>query len=133
MVGIEAPTGHERELISRLLSSLYGTALPSAHIRTGFSVMLDRLDDTQLDVPMAPTLLGNYLARAVVDDVLPPAYLRRAPQPHAAAREAIARARALLGEGGAAAARLEAVWGPAADQVRFGFIHCQRKKKISLF
>ena len=119
LAGVEAKTSRERELISRLLSDLYGSALPPAHIRTGFSLMLERLEDTVLDVPDAPTLLGNFVARAVVDDILPPAFVRKAGQQQQqsdAARAALARAKALLDDGKQAAARLEAIWGPAATQ-----------------
>jgi hypothetical protein len=42
----------------------------------GFIQLLKCADDLALDVPDAATLLGDFLARAVVDDVLPPALVR---------------------------------------------------------
>ena len=36
----------------------------------GFEVLLENLSETILDVPDAPTILGNFIARAVADDCL---------------------------------------------------------------
>lgn len=38
----------------------------------GFSLLLKNLPDLILDTPDASTVLGNFLARAVADDCLPP-------------------------------------------------------------
>jgi hypothetical protein len=39
----------------------------------GFARLVDALEDTLLDVPDATELLSLFIARAVVDDILPPA------------------------------------------------------------
>lgn len=39
-------------------------------------------DDLALDVPDAATQLGLFVARAVVDDVLPPAFIKTAEARH---------------------------------------------------
>jgi len=36
----------------------------------GFEILLGNLGETILDVPDAPTILGNFIARAVADDCL---------------------------------------------------------------
>eukprot|EP01108_Squamamoeba_japonica_P005047 TRINITY_DN3948_c0_g1_i1.p2 TRINITY_DN3948_c0_g1~~TRINITY_DN3948_c0_g1_i1.p2 ORF type:complete len:125 (-),score=57.33 TRINITY_DN3948_c0_g1_i1:447-821(-) len=84
------------------------------HIRTGFALLLDRVEDTLLDVPDAASLLGTFLARAVVDDILPPAFLKKAPYNSKAAQAALTRASALLADD--TCERLEAIWGRAATQ-----------------
>ena len=42
---------------------------------SGFDLLLSQLDDLSLDTPDAPEILGNFMARCVADDCLPPAYV----------------------------------------------------------
>jgi len=67
----------EREMTSVLLSSLYAEVIPPDQVRKGFMAVINSVDDTALDVPGAPELLAQFVARAVVDDVLPPAIATR--------------------------------------------------------
>ena len=46
----------------------------SKPIRAGFDLLLANLADIMLDTPDAPHLLGNFIARAVADDCIPPKY-----------------------------------------------------------
>lgn len=41
-------------------------------MNSAFDILLKNLPDLILDTPDAPTVLGNFLARAVADDTLPP-------------------------------------------------------------
>ena len=43
--------------------------------RPGFEALLTSLPDLVLDCPEAPVILGNFLARAIADDCLPPKFL----------------------------------------------------------
>eukprot|EP00899_Mesostigma_viride_P013033 jgi/Mesvir1/21730/Mv04140-RA.2 len=65
----------ERELASALLSALYSTVIPANQIFKGFQRTVESVDDLVLDIPNAVELLALFVARAVVDDVLPPAFL----------------------------------------------------------
>jgi len=66
----------QRELTSRLISDLYGEhVLDQTEIAKGFDQILDQLNDLTLDTPESPDLLGQFIARAVADDCLPPKYL----------------------------------------------------------
>jgi len=66
----------QRELTSRLISDLYGEhVLDQAAIAKGFDQLLEQLTDLTLDTPESPDLLGQFIARAVADDCLPPKYL----------------------------------------------------------
>lgn len=114
----------EREQVSRLLSTLFGTVLSPAMIRAGFNLALDRLADLELDVPDAVDVLGAFVARAVHDDILPPVFTQAHahnfghprtadPRADALANAALQRAQSLLADGGE---RVESVWGPAAAQ-----------------
>ena len=47
--------------------------IPAEQVRKGFQAVIDSIEDTVLDVPDAAELLSLFIARAVVDDVLPPA------------------------------------------------------------
>ena len=38
-------------------------------------MLLEELDELSLDTPDAPEVLGNFMARAVADDCVPPAYI----------------------------------------------------------
>jgi len=66
----------QRELTSRLISDLYGeSVLDQNAIAKGFDQLLEQLNDLTLDTPESPDLLGQFIARAVADDCLPPKYL----------------------------------------------------------
>lgn len=67
----------EREMASNLLSNLYSEVLPSDQIQKGFGALVESLDDLLLDVPDGVELLSLFIARGVVDDVLPPAAINR--------------------------------------------------------
>lgn len=67
--------GTQREMASVLISDLYGKHLTQNDIAKGFQQLLDDLDDLSLDTPEAPEVLGKFIARAVADDCLPPAFI----------------------------------------------------------
>lgn len=69
----------EREMASSLISQLYGETITSSQMQKGFSSLVEGLDDIALDVPAAPELLALFVARAVVDDILPPSFVDRLP------------------------------------------------------
>lgn len=115
-ISIEIAMDHKdshREMISVLLSDLYGRVITSKDITKGFDILLQNLPDLQLDTPDAPTILGNYLARAIADDCIPPKYVTK-PEDLTALNEyglaAIKRADTLLHlkQGWA---HLDNVWG----------------------
>ena len=54
--------------------------LKREEIEKGLSVLLSRVEDIYLDVPDVLHLLASFIARAVVDEVISPAFLSRLPQ-----------------------------------------------------
>jgi len=70
---------YERELVSRLLAQVYNIFL-SHEIQNGFQLLLDRLPDLVLDIPCAREYLAKFIARAVYDEILAPAFFREAKQ-----------------------------------------------------
>jgi programmed cell death protein 4 len=76
----------------------------------GFNILLDTLDDLMTDVPEAKTMVANFLARAVVDEVLPPAFLSEQNNKRPG-DEVVEKAISLLSREHCTA-RLERVWGP---------------------
>ncbi|KAG2263247.1 hypothetical protein Bca52824_070326 [Brassica carinata] len=68
----------EKEMASVLLSASYADVINLNHIRDGFVLLLESADDFVVDIPDAVDVLALFLARAVVDDILPPAFLPRA-------------------------------------------------------
>ncbi|RWR96972.1 Initiation factor eIF-4 gamma [Cinnamomum micranthum f. kanehirae] len=68
----------EKEMASVLLSALYADVISSDQISRGFVMLLESADDLALDIVDAVDILALFIARAVVDDILPPAFLTRA-------------------------------------------------------
>ncbi|CAA6659627.1 unnamed protein product [Spirodela intermedia] len=68
----------EKEMSTVLLSALYADVINSAHINKGFLMLLESADDLTLDIVDTVDVLALFIARAVVDDILPPAFLKRA-------------------------------------------------------
>ncbi|KAF3436703.1 hypothetical protein FNV43_RR19450 [Rhamnella rubrinervis] len=58
--------------------ALYANVISPTQIRDGFFMLLESVDDLVVDIPDAVDILALFLARAVVDDILPPAFLTRA-------------------------------------------------------
>mmetsp|Transcript_8232 Transcript_8232/g.30367 ORF Transcript_8232/g.30367 Transcript_8232/m.30367 type:complete len:745 (-) Transcript_8232:1201-3435(-) len=65
----------EREMGAILLSELYGSVIGSEDMKKGFQGVIEAIEDISIDVPDAPELIAIFLSRAVVDDILPPAFL----------------------------------------------------------
>lgn len=78
-LALEKKSSH-RELASILISDLFGNILKSDDIQRGFDVLLSQLDDLELDTPDASVVLGNFIARAIADDCIPPKYVTNAKQ-----------------------------------------------------
>ncbi|XP_057487249.1 MA3 DOMAIN-CONTAINING TRANSLATION REGULATORY FACTOR 1-like [Actinidia eriantha] len=68
----------EKEMASVLLSALYADVISSAQISQGFVMLLEAADDLAVDILDAVDVIALFIARAVVDDILPPAFLTRA-------------------------------------------------------
>ncbi|KAI3934158.1 hypothetical protein MKW92_043150 [Papaver armeniacum] len=68
----------EKEVASVLLSALYADVISSVHISQGSVLLLEAADDLVLGILDAVDILALFVARAVVDDILPPAFLSRA-------------------------------------------------------
>lgn len=100
----------EREMISKLLTHLHPTPLADPDMEAGFELLLDSLDDLCIDCPDAKSMVGSFLARAVVDEVLPPAFLSNRNNSHPG-DEVVEKAVGLLSREHCTA-RLEHCWGP---------------------
>lgn len=70
----------EKEMASVLLSALYADVISASQIRQGFIILLKSTEDLAVDVLDAVEVLALFVARAVVDDILPPAFLNRAKE-----------------------------------------------------
>jgi len=68
---------YERELVSKLLAQVYNIFL-SHDLQNGFQRLLDRLPDLIIDVPSAREFLAKFIARAVHDEIVVPAFFREA-------------------------------------------------------
>ncbi|XP_058972688.1 programmed cell death protein 4-like isoform X1 [Pocillopora verrucosa] len=107
----------QREMASVLISDLYGKHLSQDDIAQGFQQLLDDLDDLSLDTPDAPEMVGKFIARAIADDCLPPAFVSNlgdAP-PNSNQAKALAEAGVLL-KMKHGMVRLDSVWGVAGGR-----------------
>eukprot|EP00095_Tigriopus_kingsejongensis_P008042 maker-scaffold201_size263271-snap-gene-1.26 protein:Tk08042 transcript:maker-scaffold201_size263271-snap-gene-1.26-mRNA-1 annotation:"programmed cell death protein 4" len=64
-----------RELASILISDLYQKVISQRDIGKAFDYLLNQLTDLILDTPDAPAVLGNFMARAIADDCIPPKFI----------------------------------------------------------
>eukprot|EP00205_Picochlorum_sp_RCC944_P003484 CAMPEP_0182619364 /NCGR_PEP_ID=MMETSP1330-20130603/46067_1 /TAXON_ID=464278 /ORGANISM="Picochlorum sp., Strain RCC944" /LENGTH=529 /DNA_ID=CAMNT_0024839599 /DNA_START=185 /DNA_END=1774 /DNA_ORIENTATION=- len=67
----------EREMISQLFSFLYPEVLGTKQFVEGFENILDCIEDILLDHPQAVEMLSLFIARAVIDDILPPSFVQK--------------------------------------------------------
>lgn len=105
----------ERELASELFPQLYPDVISYEKMVEGFTALLERIEDLKLDIPNAPELLSMFLARAVVDDLFPPAFLSPDSADVELAKETLLKAKSLT-EGKMAGKRVANIWGPAGNQ-----------------
>ncbi|XP_072039315.1 programmed cell death protein 4-like [Amphiura filiformis] len=102
-----------KELTSILLSELYGKwQLSEEELSIAFHSVLTNLTDCCLDSPDAPQVVGQFIARAVADDVLPPVFLTqyKGKVEDDNIRVALDRAEILLSKEHSMS-RLDNVWG----------------------
>jgi len=104
---------YERELVSRMLSAFYNTILTSSKISQGFHYALDSVEDASLDIPDAKDTLAKFLARAIIDEVLPPKFLRTCEKiaKTKTSKEAIVLAQGHVNQSHGSE-RLSRIWGP---------------------
>eukprot|EP00538_Stauroneis_constricta_P004676 CAMPEP_0119563286 /NCGR_PEP_ID=MMETSP1352-20130426/22912_1 /TAXON_ID=265584 /ORGANISM="Stauroneis constricta, Strain CCMP1120" /LENGTH=452 /DNA_ID=CAMNT_0007611841 /DNA_START=118 /DNA_END=1476 /DNA_ORIENTATION=- len=100
----------ERELVSRLFTCLHPQPMADEDMAKGFDILLDSMDDLMTDVPDAATMVANFVARAVVDEVLSPAYLSE--QNNSRPGDPVVEKAVSLLSREHCNARLERVWGP---------------------
>jgi len=114
-LSIELAMDHKpshREMVSRLISVLYLKVISQRDIGKAFDFLLRQLTDLILDTPDAPTVVGNFMARCIADDCIPPKFLHsykgHVKEPEA--KKALTRADTLLGMKHGLV-RLDNVWG----------------------
>jgi len=114
-LAIELSMDHKpshREMTSQLVSELYQKVISQRDIGKAFDSLLRQLPDLILDTPDAPTILGNFMARCIADDCIPPKFLQsykgNVTEEHAI--KALSRADMLLSMKHGLV-RLDNVWG----------------------
>lgn len=100
----------EREQISQLISSCYPEILSTNMIGKGFERLFELVDELVKDVPSAKDKLATFLARCVIDEVLPPAFLSDIVVRNLGG-DIIEHAKRMLSREHASA-MLEKAWGP---------------------
>ena len=100
----------ERELVSQLLSALYPDIFSSNAIGKGFERLFEIIDEIEKDAPAAKQIIATFLARAVVDEILPPSFLADAVV-STLGGEVVEQAKLMLSRDHGSA-KLERSWGP---------------------
>ncbi|XP_068321655.1 MA3 DOMAIN-CONTAINING TRANSLATION REGULATORY FACTOR 2-like [Pyrus communis] len=67
----------EKEMAAVLLSALYADYIDPPQVYKGFCKLVESADDFIVDIPDTVDVLALFIARAVVDDILPPAFLKK--------------------------------------------------------
>ncbi|RXN31747.1 programmed cell death 4-like protein [Labeo rohita] len=116
-LALEAKASH-RELTSRLLSELCGRVLKATDVEASFHKLLKELPDLVLDTPGAPQMLGQFIARAVADDILPKSFIDgyKGRVDCEYARAALDRAAVLLRMSRWTGLRIDSLWGSGGGQ-----------------
>jgi len=104
----------KRESVSKLISGLYPKVLSTNQIGKAFERLFEQIDGLALDTPGAHGVLTKFLSRAVLDEVLPPAFLSD-PVVVSVGGTIIEKAKVML-SCSHGLARLEHVWGPSAGR-----------------
>jgi len=100
----------ERERVSRLLSVGYPDSFSSNTVGKAFERLFEQSDEVEKDCPKAREMISIFLARAVVDEVLPPSFLTDAVVCNLGG-EIVTHTKLLLSKG-PSGVPLERVWGP---------------------
>jgi hypothetical protein len=109
-------SNREKELVSQLISRFSSkNVLNKLEVRKGFQFLLLSVEEYKLDIPDAVNLFSRFLARAVFDEVLSPAFLvEQDLSPSDLGSEILRSAHALLK---VSHAHLEDTWGCASDSL----------------
>lgn len=67
----------EKEMAAVLLSSLYADVIDPPQVYKGFCKLIETADDLIVDIPDTVDILASFIARAVIDDILPPSFLTK--------------------------------------------------------
>jgi len=115
VAAVETAMDHKashREFVSVLLADLYGEVLSEEDYEDGYDKLIRNLDELVIDTPSAATVLGNFIARSVADDCIPPRFIKSyiGQLESATGAVCLARAQALLSMPHGLV-RLDAVWG----------------------
>ncbi|TRY97001.1 hypothetical protein DNTS_001433 [Danionella cerebrum] len=116
-LALEARASH-RELTSQLLSELCGRVLTAGDVEASFHKLLKDLPDLVLDTPAAPQMLGQFIARAVADEILPKSFIEsyKGRVDCEYARAALDRAAVLLRMSRWTGLRIDCLWGSGGGQ-----------------
>ncbi|KAK4751938.1 hypothetical protein SAY87_020736 [Trapa incisa] len=68
---------NEKEMAAVLLSTLYSDIIKPQQLYKGLHKLLESADDLIVDTPDTVDVLSLFIARAVVDDILPPAFVTK--------------------------------------------------------
>ena len=100
----------ERERVSKLLSYGYPDAFSSNMAGKAFERLFEQADDIEKDCPKGRDMLSIFLARCIVDEVLPPSFMSDAVVCNLGGSIVDSAKRMLvLGPSGA---NIERIWGP---------------------
>ena len=61
--------------MSKMLSELYPDVLSTSVVGKGFERLFEVMDELEIDAPSARDVTAVFVARCVVDEIIPPSFL----------------------------------------------------------
>jgi len=102
----------ERELVSQLIAALRMDIVPEDQYDEAFQIFLNKLPQITIDIPQAVDMLSKFLARAVLDEVVSPSFVRTCNLAHLQAEECVTLVQSLVHQKHRIH-RIQHIWGPA--------------------
>ncbi len=65
----------ERALVSKMFSELYPDVLSTSVVGKGLERLFEVMDELEIDAPSAREITAVFVARCVVDEIIPPSFL----------------------------------------------------------
>jgi len=103
---------HHRELVSQLFAALSQSIVPEDQFCDAFQTILNQLEEISIDIPQCVDMTGKFLARAVIDEVVPPSFLKTCDLAHIKAEECVTLTTSTINQRHRTH-RIVHIWGPA--------------------
>jgi len=103
---------YERELVSQLFAALRLSIAPEDQFCEAFQIILNKLEEIVIDIPQAVDMTSKFMARAVIDEVVPPSFVKTCDLADLHAEECVTLTKSIINQKHRTH-RVAHIWGPA--------------------